>query len=380
MNNKNRKIALFLPSLDIGGVERVTLNLAKGFVECGLSVDLVLVEARGAYLQRIPQGIHIVNLKAKRVLKSLYPLANYLRAAKPVGFISAKEYANIIALIANSMTRVPTRMLISIHTTLSKHFQYSKSFKERIMVPFLARQLYSRADCIVAVSKGVADDTAKFLSLPRDRITVIYNPVLMDDIFKTAQHPVDHPWFNQGGCPIILSIGRLTIAKDYPTLIKAFAKVKRQRDARLVIIGEGEERKVIEDLVRRLGLEKFVWLPGFLNPPYPYLARASLFVLSSIWEGLPTAIIEALALGIPVVSTDCPGSPREILENGRFGELVPVGNVQALADAILRNLDVRHKHNWLNERGNQFSVGIAVAQYIDLLGITESIITTLQKK
>jgi glycosyltransferase involved in cell wall biosynthesis len=202
----------------------------------------------------------------------------------------------------------------------------------------------------------------------------------MDDIFKTAQHPVDHPWFNQGGCPIILSIGRLTIAKDYPTLIKAFAKVKRQRDARLVIIGEGEERKVIEDLVRRLGLEKFVWLPGFLNPPYPYLARASLFVLSSIWEGLPTAIIEALALGIPVVSTDCPGSPREILENGRFGELVPVGNVQALADAILRNLDVRHKHNWLNERGNQFSVGIAVAQYIDLLGITESIITTLQKK
>jgi len=139
-----------------------------------------------------------------------------------------------------------------------------------------------------------------------------------------------------------LSIGRLTKAKNYSTLIEAFAKVRQQRDVRLAILGNGEERPSLEGLVRRLGLENDVWLPGFVDPPYPYLARASVFVQSSIWEGFPTVIVEALAFGVPVVSTDCPSGPREILENGRFGELVPVGDVEALADAIRRALDVPH--------------------------------------
>ncbi|MBC7220193.1 glycosyltransferase [Candidatus Bipolaricaulota bacterium] len=345
------------------------LNLAAGFAQWGASVDLVLVKAQGEYMRRIPPGVRVVDLRASRVLTSLLPLVRYLRTAKPEGLISAKDYANVVAILAKSLARVSTRVIVSIHTTLSKHVQYAKGFRERAIVPLLARQLYPRAYVIVAVSNGVADDLAQFLGLPRGRISVIYNPVIDENLFAVAREPVDHPWFAPGGPPVILSVGRLTAAKDYPTLIAAFAEVRQRRDARLAILGEGEERPRLHDLLRRLGLESDVWLPGFVEPPYPYLARASLFVVSSIWEGLPTAIIEALALGVPVVSTDCPSGPREILDNGRFGELVPVGDADALADAILRALDTPHDPERLRERAKQFSVGNAVAQYLALLGL-----------
>ncbi|MGB9620048.1 MAG: glycosyltransferase [Armatimonadota bacterium] len=368
-DKKRPRIALFLPSLGIGGVERVMLNLAGGFVKWGASVDLVLVKAQGEYMRRIPPGVRVVDLQASRVLVSLLPLVRYLRRVKPDGLISAKDYANVVAIYAKFLARVSTRVVVSVHTTLSKHIRYAESFRERVIVPLLARLLYPRAYGIVAVSNGVADDLAQFLGLSRDRISVVYNPVVADHLFAAAQEPVDHPWFAPGEPPVVLSIGRLTAAKDYPTLLAAFAKVRQRCDVRLAILGEGEERERLQYLVRRLGLESDVWLPGFVDLPYPYLARASLFVLSSIWEGLSAAIIEALALGVPVVSTDCPGGPREIVDNGRFGELVPVGDADALADAILRALDGPHDPERLRERAKQFSVDNAVAQYLALLGL-----------
>ena len=368
-DRKRPRIALFLPSLGIGGVERVMLNLAAGFVKRGASVDLVLVKAQGEYLHRLPTNVRVVDLHASRVLTSLFPLVRYLRTERPRGLVSAKDYANVVAIWAKLLARSPTRVVVSVHTTLSRHVQHAAGLRERAIVPLLARWLYPYADAIVAVSNGVADDLAQFLGLPRDRISVVYNPVVSEDLFIAAQEPVDHPWFAPGGPPVIVSIGRLTAAKDYPTLITAFAKVRQQRNVRLAILGEGEERPCLQDLVRHLGLESEVWLPGFVEPPYPYLARASLFVLSSVWEGLPTAIIEALALGVPVVSTDCLSGPREILDNGRFGELVPVGNADALADAILRALDRSHDPALLRERAKQFSVDNAVTKYLALLGL-----------
>ena len=344
------------------------LNLASGFVKQGMSVDLVLVKAQGEYLHRIPTNVRVIDLHANRVLTSLFPLVRYLRAVKPDNLLSAKDYANVVAIMAKLFARVPTQVVVTVHTTLSKHVQYAPRFRERVIVPLLARWLYPYADDIVAVSSGVADDLAQFLKLSRNHIKVIYNPVVTEELFAAAQEPVDHPWFTSGSSPVILSVGRLTKAKDYLTLITAFAKVRNQRKVRLIILGEGEERPHLEDLVRRLRLEKDVWLPGFVDPPYPYLARASLFVLSSIWEGLSTAIIEALALGVPVVSTDCPGSPREVLDDGRFGKLVPVGNAEALADAILQILETPYDPALLKERAKHFSVDNAVAQYLALFG------------
>jgi len=366
---KKPTIALFLPSLDIGGVERNTLNLAAGFVKWGMCVHLVLVKAKGAYICRIPPDVRVIDLGAKRVLTSLLPLVRYLRTEKPEGLIAAKDYANVVAVLAKLLARASTRVLVSVRTTLSKHVQHAESFKEKVLIPLLAHWLYPYADGIVAVSNGVADDLAHFLRVSRDRITVIYNPIVSEDLFAAAQQPVDHPWFKPYSPPVIMSIGRLTKAKDYSTLIKAFAKVRQQREVRLVILGDGEERPSLVDLVRRLRLDNDVWLPGFVDPPYPFLARASLFVLSSIWEGFPTVIVEALALGVPVVSTDCPSGPREILDNGRFGDLVPVGDVEALADAILRALDAPHEPEKLKERARQFSVDNAVTQYLALLGL-----------
>jgi len=368
-DKKKIKIALFLPWLGIGGVERVMLNLAAGFVKWGVSVDLVLVKAEGEYLRQIPPGVRLVDLHANRVLTSLVPLVRYLRTAKPNGLISAKDYVNVVAVLAKSLARVSTRMVVSVHTTLSNHVQYAERFRERAIVPLLARWLYPRAEGVVAVSNGVADDLSQFLKLPRSRIVVIYNPVIADHLFVAAQEPVDHPWFAPGEPPVVLSIGRLTKAKDYPTLIAAFAKVRQQREARLAILGEGEERPRLQDLVKGFGLEGDVWLPGFVDPPYPYLARASLFVLSSIWEGLPTTVIEAMALGLPIVSTDCPGGIREIVDNRGFGKLVPVGDAELLADAIMRALDMPHVPERLRERAERFSVDNAVAQYFTLLGV-----------
>lgn len=368
LDRKRPRIALFLPSLSIGGVERVMLNLAAGFIKREVSVDLVLVRAQGEYIRHVPPGARVVDLQASRVLKSLLPLARYLRTEKPDGLISAKDYANVIAVLAKSLSRVPTRVVVSVHTTLSKHVQHATTFREKSVVPLLAHWLYPHADGIVAVSKGVADDMVQFLRLPRNRIKVIYNPIVTENLFIAAQDPVDHPWFAPGAPPVILSIGRLTVAKDYPTLIVAFAKVRQQLNARLAILGEGEERARLEELVRRLGLESDVWLPGSVESPYPYLARASLFVLSSIWEGLPTALVEALALGVPVIATDCPGGSREILDNGRFGQLVPPGDAMALADAILHALDTPCDPTLLKTRAKQFSVDNAVAPYLALLG------------
>lgn len=361
-----KKIAMFLPSLEIGGVERVMLNLARGLAQRACQVNLVVAQEGRAPVYQVPLGVHLVNLHTGRIVRSLLPLVQYLRSVKPDVLISAKDYANIIAILAKRIACVKVCVIPTVHTVVSIHTEYAPCFREKVIVPNLARWLYPYADAIVAVSKSVASDLTKFLRLSSEDIVVIYNPVISRDIFSIARQKVEHPWFSLSDQKIILSIGRLTKAKDYPTLISAFAKVRSQRSARLVILGDGEERAHLQKLIQSLGLESEVWLPGFIVPPYSYLARASLFAMSSIWEGLPTALIEALALGIPVVSTDCPGGVREILADGKFGKIVPVGDSVALAQAILDSLDAKFDPNFLRERAEAFSEDRAVNEYLKL--------------
>lgn len=359
------RLAIFVPSMHEGGAERAMVKLSQAVAERGCSVDLVLAKAEGPHLVEVSGLVRIVDLKAPRTLSSLPALARYLRRERPAAMLCVMNHANIVALWARRLAGVSVRMIASERNTLSVSARQAVSLRARLM-PWLTRRFYPWADAIVAVSGGVADDLAQVTGIPRDRIEVIYNPVVTPDLRRQAQVPVDHRWFGPGQTPVLLSVGRLRVQKDFPTLIRAFAEVRRTRLARLLILGEGPERPILEALVKELGLEQDVCLPGFIGNPYAYMARASAFILSSRWEGLPGVLIEALACGAPVISTDCPSGPREILADGRYGQLVPVGDVAAMAHAIetvLAGSTPRPaSDSWL-----PFESGIVADQYLRLL-------------
>ena len=359
------KLAIFLPSLNGGGAERVMLNVAHGLVEYGCAVDLLLAQANGPYLSQVHETIRIVDLKASRVLSSLPTLIRYLRRERPVVILSVLNHVNIVALLARRLARVTTRVVVSEHNTLSRASQNASRWRSRF-VPPLIKRFYPWADSIVAVSKGVADDLAKQVKIPRERIQVIYNPVVTPELREGAKSSLDHVWFMPGQPPVVLAVGRLKTQKDFPTLIRAFAQVRQRHPARLMILGEGPDRPALEALVKQLGLEGEVAMPGFVENPYAYMRRASVFVLSSLWEGLPTVLIEALYCGAPIIATDCPSGPREILAGGGYGILVPVGDVMALAQAIEAGLAGETPHP-TEESWQPYSQEVVVDQYISLL-------------
>jgi glycosyltransferase involved in cell wall biosynthesis len=335
---RSRPIAFFLPSLNGGGAERIVINLLQGITERGLPVDMVLAAAKGPLLSQLPRSVRLVDLHATRGLKSIVPLAGYLRQERPQVLISSMNYANLIALWAAQLAGRVTPVIVTVHTTLS----HSRPQQARLSPALWARLLrifYPWAASVVAVSRGAADDLARISGLRRESIEVVYNPVITRDLMNSAAVTPDHPWFAVGEPPVFLGVGRLTRQKDFPTLIRAFAEVRRSRSCRLMILGDGEDRPALTALADQLGVAQDVALPGFRDHAAGYMARSAVFVLSSEWEGLPTVLIEALAAGTRVVSTDCPSGPREILQNGRLGRLVPVGDVPALARAMLDALE-----------------------------------------
>jgi glycosyltransferase involved in cell wall biosynthesis len=331
-------IGFFLPGLHGGGAERIVLNLTQGIAERGLPVDLVLAAATGPLLDQVAPGVRLVDLASPRVLRSIGPLARYLRRERPRALVSSMSHANLVALWAARLAGTGTPVVVTEHNTMSQSAG-EQGWLERNLWPPLLRGFYPWASHVVAVSRDAAEDFARTVGIARDRVQVIYNPVIMPGMKARARQTPDHPWFGGGAPPVVLGIGRLTRQKDFPTLIRAFALVRRQRPARLIILGEGEDRGALESLVTEMGLGEDVALPGFRDNPLAWLAASALFVLSSAWEGLPTVLIEALASGTRVVSTDCPSGPREILQDGRLGILVPVGDVPALSAAMVAALD-----------------------------------------
>jgi len=362
------RIALFLRTLGGGGAERVLLNLASGFIQHGLDVDLVVSAGEGLDLWTIPDGVRVIDLNAPRLSASLSALIQYLRRERPHALIPSLHYANEVALVAKYLSGVPTKVLIPEHNFLSRELKSHERGSRKWLIPLAMRWLYPLADAVVAVSQGVATDLEMLTGLPSDRIHTIYNPVILPDLQERAQAPLDHPWFKSGEPPVILGVGRLEPQKDFPTLIRAFAQVRKIRPARLVILGWGPDLPQLEDLIQELNIEADVDLPGFVSNPIPYMAKASVFALSSAWEGLPTVLIETMAMGLPVVSTNCESGPDEILDYGKYGTLVPVADEQALADALL---DVLNGHSkavdsaWLN----QFTLEVVTQQYLELLDI-----------
>ena len=361
---ENKKISLFLPSLSGGGAERVFVNLANEFTNRGLKVDLILAKKEGPYLKDISEKVNIIDLKARSVLFSLLPLAKYLRKERPNILLSSMEHANIISIIASALARTKARVIVRTANTISLSVKQAKRGRA-IISKYGALILYRFADEIIVNSKGSADDLAKTLKISRDKITVLYNPLAVEYITESAKENIDHKWFVNKQGIIILSAGRLLKHKDFSTLIRSFNVVREKyKQAKLVIIGEGSDRKDIENLIKKLNLEDSVSLPGFVENPYAYMSRADVFVLPSQWEGLPNVLLEAMACGTPVISTDCPSGPKEILENGKYGKLVPVGDYLALAKAIEKTIESPIDSQKPKERADDFSLEKIATDYL----------------
>ena len=342
--------------------------LAEEFANRGYQVDLVLMKKRGQYLEQVPSKVRVVDLKVKKLLLSSHLVGLYLKKENPSVLVSANERVNIMALLSKKLFGLNTRIIISVHVNNSEAMVRQGASIYKRLVILVARRVYRWADKVVAVSKGVAEDVEKLFLVPRDEIDVIYNPVISNDIDKKANETVDHPWLNQDRLPVILGVGRLIMQKDFSTLIKSFYEIKKEiAEAKLIILGEGEERLNLEREINELELNDDVDLPGYVDNPYSYMKRASVFVLSSAWEGFGNVLVEAMAVGTTVVSTDCPSGPSEILNRGEFGTLVPVGDVKALSSAVVSAINKPVKPDILISRAKDFTVDKAVDKYIAIM-------------
>lgn len=360
------RIAIFASFSGVGGVERMLLNLAEGLLGCGCRVDLLMIKSSSLHLETVPPGLKIVKLRANHTWGSLAELAGYLDRSRPDAFLAAKNRANQVAILARRLGRSPTRLAVRMGTHTSTAIAGRGKVKKALWyLPI--KFLYRQADEIVAVSEGVKKDLLRITGLPPARVTVIANPVVSNRIYELAAAPNPHPWFNDTQVPVILGAGRLTRQKDFPTLVRAFARVRAARPCRLIILGDGHDRQELISLARQLAVDRWIDLPGFSPNPYAYLRRAALFALSSLWEGSPNVLTEALALGTPVVATDCPSGPREILKDGLIGRLVPVGDAEALAAAILDTLCAPPDEALLKSATRDYTVEHSSRRYLELL-------------
>ena len=397
-------VAFLLPHFRPSGGVKVYLTIATGLARRGHRVILATCEADGALRASLPPSIEVVPLPqgsswrarlaplrtgpstAARFLgpvtlqPDLHPalrhvdaLAGFLAARRPLSLYSGGVHENVAAWLARKASGARTRLVFSEHNTLTRDHPYGRGLN-RLALPPLIRRTYADADAIVAVSAALADDVASRNGLDRSRIQVIHNPVVPEDVAARSAEPVDHPWFAPEAPPVVLGAGRLSAAKDFRTLVRAFALVRARREARLVILGAAKTPKKtaknVEELrriARELGIEADLWLPGMVTNLYAYMARAATYVLSSRQEGLPTVLIEALASGCPCVATDCPSGPREILGGGRFGRLVPVGDPRQMADAILATLAAPPERSQSLRAAERFRIAPAIDAYEALL-------------
>lgn len=365
---RKMKVTVFVPSLRGGGAERVAVSLAAGFARRGVLTHLVVAQAAGPLVAELPSGVRLVDLRASRVAFAVPALARYLRRTRPDAMVALMAHADVAAAVALRVAHVPTRLIVSFHGPLTARL--TANHLKWLAWRAALRRAIAIADCTVAVSTGVADNLAANLGVSRGAIKVVHNPVVSDDLLERGQAPPGHPWFTSRET-VLVSAGRLSDVKHHDLLIRAFARLRRSRAAKLIILGDGPERPRLTELAAGLGVEDDVDMPGFVVNPFPYMRQAAVFVLSSRWEGFPLVLVEAMAFGTPIVSTDCPTGPREILEGGKWGRLVPVDDEVALAAAIVAALDEPGPDP--SPRAMEFSVDRSVDAYLTLMsGSVES--------
>jgi glycosyltransferase involved in cell wall biosynthesis len=331
-------ITLFIATLTGGGAERVILCLCNEFIAKGLRVDIVVAKLVGELTGQVNPGARLIVLGASRVVFCLPAYLDYLHRARPAVVVSSVENSNLVAAAGRLLSRHRHRLIIRIESAL---FMPSSSWQRPDHWPWLLANclLLRWADRFITVSEGLSKELRRIPGLAQKSVTTIYNPVIEADFLSKAQQPLPPiAGLFENDIPIIVSAGRLHPQKDFSTLIRAFQHLRKQRPCKLLILGEGAHREVLTALARKLDVANDVVMPGFVANPIPIFRRAAAFVLASEYEGLGNVLVEALAAGVPVISTDCPFGPREVLDHGRFGKLVPVGDDKALAQAILETL------------------------------------------
>ena len=359
------KIALFVGSLEGGGAERAMLDIGRGLAARGFVVDLVLARATGPYLEDVPDSVQVVPLNTRGLLATLPALMCYLRRHRPSLLLSTLTTCNIAALLARIQLRTHLTVIVRRASYFSMEYA-SATFRGRIALA-LERALFRFAATVVTNSCAAATDLKRIAPRISPRVRVIRNPVIWPDFSKRVAEPVDHPWMCDSQVPVVLAAGRLSLVKDHATLLRAFALVAGRRVARLVIIGEGVERRRLLALAQELGVAGQVDLPGFQRNPFAWMARARVFVMSSLLEGAPNVLVQAMACGTTVVSTDCPGGTREILGDGAWGALTPVGDPAALAAAISQAIHAPTAPHELIGRANDFSAESSISAYEDAI-------------
>ncbi len=384
MSSPPKKVALLLHDLEEGGMQTVCLRLLNSLSQIPkIELELVLAKQTGFYISQLPPSVRVVDLnvpfelRLKCVYKLVLKLSKHLRHSQPDIILSNLPFINFVTILAKLFSQSSSVSILIEHTLPLKHF-LQKQDDQRVNGQFpvithqLVRLLYPYAHHVVAPSSGIAGELDQFIRFKAGQLKVIYNPVVDAELGERAKHEPDHPWFRAGEPPVLLAVGRLAIQKDYETLIRAFDQVSQTRDVRLMILGDGELRSQLEDLIQSLGLSANVALPGFVENPYAYMRASFAFVLSSIWEILPTVLIEALACECLVIATNCDYGPSEILDHGKYGILVPVQDPDTLAQAVETLLSTSHEQLYqqkkaLKERANVFSITQSIEQYLNIM-------------
>jgi glycosyltransferase involved in cell wall biosynthesis len=356
----NRKVALFIPSFGSGGAQRIVIRLAAEFVHFGYKVDLVVARDQGQNKSLLSDAVGLVDLGVPRLRNALLPLSRYLYREKPTALLATMTSTNMVAIAAARLAMTGVRVVVRQDCRL----------RGRRFYPTMYRLMYRMADHVVGISHGVSKNVIDVARLPPGMVSTIHNPVWLQDVRLAAEEHLEHPWFQGDGLRVILGVGRFTTQKAFDVLIDAFGRFSRDSESRLVILGEGPERGNLEARIQRQDLGDRVWLPGHVENPFKYMKRASVFVLPSRFEGFGNVLLEAMVLGTPVVATDCTYGPAEILENGRWGPLVPVDDCVALMNGIQSVLSGEAPpRDALRARAEHFSPPRAVRAYMAALGL-----------
>lgn len=363
------RIAIFLATSGQSGVDRAAKNLIPELARRGYEVDLLKVRRHGPELPEIPAGVRVVDLGHAHVFACVFAVARYLRRERPAVLLTDKNRVNQTGLLARWLAGAyRTRLIFWIGTPPSRELAQRSRLTQQGR-KMMTRLLYPLAERYLADSDGVAEDFSAYANIPRERVTVVPRPVVPRALFESPPPRPDHPWFAQGQPPVILGVGELSPGKDFATLLRAFARLRGEQHCRLVLIGKGRLREALLRQAAGLGVAEDVELTGFRTDVYAFMAHAAVLALTSLREGLSFVLIEAMACGTPVASTDCPTGPRAVLDHGRYGPLVPMGDDAALAECLRQLLRAPPTAQHLREGALRYAIPHAAESLLKVLGL-----------